>query len=274
MKRWRPYAFGYDNPMRFADGNGMNPGDSTGGPGEIQEPPSVSETVNADGSTTLGYAEVTVTGARKKPKSGWGKFMDFMHGALDVVGTIDPFGIADGLNALIYVAEGDYKNAALSAIGIIPFGDFAKGLKYTDEVVDVVGDVVKYGDEVEEVAEATLKYGDEVEEVAKEGERVFWSGGNTAKNAAETYAKANGKKTLEMTMGGKIMTKLNPILPRSISSPIWNKMSRNFANGARGSTKVFHNATDGVRLNSVWRTKEYPILKSNNVNILYQNIFR
>lgn len=81
-------------------------------------------------------------------------------------------------------------------------------------------------------------------------------------------------KTLEMTTGGRIMTTLNPVLPRSISSPIWNRMSANFANGARGSVNVFHNDTDGIRLNSVWRTTEYPILNNNNVDIFYHNVFR
>jgi hypothetical protein len=70
------------------------------------------------------------------------------HGALDMVGVVDPFGVADGINAVWYLAEGDKTNAAISAAGMIPYaGDAAKIGKYgykgykaakaADEVIDV-----------------------------------------------------------------------------------------------------------------------------------------
>jgi hypothetical protein len=93
---------------------------------------------------------------------------------------------------------------------------------------------------------------------------VFWSGGNVAKNAAADFAKANGMKTLEMTTRGRIMNFASPYLPRSISSPIWNVLSSNFAKGASGNINVFQNAA-GVSLNSTWRLVEYPILKNQNL---------
>ncbi len=65
--------------------------------------------------------------------------------------------------------------------------------------------------------------------------RVFWSGGDLAKNAAMEFAKASGRKTLEMTTSGRIMNTLNPIFPRSVSSPIWRRLSTNFAKGAKGT---------------------------------------
>jgi hypothetical protein len=99
---------------------------------------------------------------------------------------------------------------------------------------------------------------------AKGGGRVFWSGGNVAKNAAADFAKANGMKTLEMTTSGRIMNFASPYLPRSISSPIWNVLSSNFAKGASGNINVFQNAA-GVSLNSTWRLVEYPILKNQNL---------
>ncbi|WP_166923479.1 DUF6443 domain-containing protein [Flavobacterium poyangense] len=46
----------------------------------------------------------------------------------DVLGTADPLGIVDGLNALGYLARGQNGNAAIAAIAIIPYvGDAAKG---------------------------------------------------------------------------------------------------------------------------------------------------
>jgi len=99
---------------------------------------------------------------------------------------------------------------------------------------------------------------------AKEGGRIFWSGGNVAKNAAADFASSHGMKTLEMTTGGRIMNSISPFLPRWVSSPVWNKLSSNFAKGAIGDINVFQNAA-GVSLNSTWRLVEYPILKSQNI---------
>ncbi len=96
--------------------------------------------------------------------------------------------------------------------------------------------------------------------------RVFWSGGNAAKNAALEFAKANGLKTLEMTFSGKLMNALTPFMPRSLSGPIWDKLSLGFANGASGAVNVFHSAA-GVSLKSTWRRVEYEVLKE--MDIIY-----
>jgi hypothetical protein len=41
--------------------------------------------------------------------------------------------------------------------------------------------------------------------VAKSVSRAFWSGGDIAKDAAGSFAVANGGKTLEMTRSGKAL---------------------------------------------------------------------
>ena len=51
---------------------------------------------------------------------------DILSTALDLVGIIDPSGIADGLNALLQFGNGNYWDAACSAISFIPFGDIVK----------------------------------------------------------------------------------------------------------------------------------------------------
>ncbi|WP_394614549.1 LamG-like jellyroll fold domain-containing protein [Lentzea sp. JNUCC 0626] len=75
------------------------------------------------------------------------------HALLDVVGMIPVIGeVADGINALWYLAEGDYANAALAAAALIPFAGAAvtatklvgKGLqKYGDEAVDAAVSCVR-----------------------------------------------------------------------------------------------------------------------------------
>jgi YD repeat-containing protein len=49
------------------------------------------------------------------------------HAVLDAIGVLDPFGVADGINAVWYLSEGNYAGAALSAVGMVPLlGDAAK----------------------------------------------------------------------------------------------------------------------------------------------------
>lgn len=104
--------------------------------------------------------------------------------------------------------------------------------------------------------------------------RVFWSGGEKAKRAAEAFAKKNGQTTLEMTKGGKKMETLTKNLTWPEKAPLWQKVSSGYANGVKsGSTiHVFQNAEIGVSLNSVWKTIEYSILNSKGVNIIYHSI--
>ena len=54
--------------------------------------------------------------------------MDIVHGALDIAGFIPVLGaIPDGINAAIYVVEGDWANAGLSAVAMVPaWGDGVK----------------------------------------------------------------------------------------------------------------------------------------------------
>lgn len=101
--------------------------------------------------------------------------------------------------------------------------------------------------------------------------RVFWSGGAKAMSAAAEFAKAEGQTTLEMTRAGQNLTNLTKGMPWTDAAPLWQKMSSTYANGVKaGSTiHVFQNAETGVGLNSIWRTVEYPILKSKGVNIIY-----
>jgi len=76
--------------------------------------------------------------------------IDDMQSVFDGIGVIDPTGIVDGLNALGYLARGQSANAAVAAIGIIPyFGDAAKAGKYSEKAYSVyhgldASGVVKY----------------------------------------------------------------------------------------------------------------------------------
>ena len=65
---------------------------------------------------------------------GWNKktkFVDRVQDTVDLVGIVDPTGVADAANAVGYAARGEWGKAAISAMGIIPYlGDVGKVGKY------------------------------------------------------------------------------------------------------------------------------------------------
>jgi len=113
----------------------------------------------------------------KEEKSWWESWgSDVIHTGLDVVGLIPGVGeIADGANALIYLAEGDKVNAAISAAAMIPgAGMAATGAKYGKKVVGAVAEgVAKKGgrEAAEAAAEKGVKEATEetAEQAAKKG---------------------------------------------------------------------------------------------------------
>ena len=106
-----------------------------------------------------------------KEESWWSKWGDVVHTALDVVGMIPVVGeVADGANALIYLAEGDAVNAALSAASMLPVGGQA-------------ATAAKWGKKGIEAAEAAAKAGKTGKTAAK-----------VEKEAAEQAAKKEAKE--------------------------------------------------------------------------------
>jgi hypothetical protein len=77
--------------------------------------------VSSNNQVLIGYdTKVVVEGG---PGGGW---LDNFQTALDIAGIADPTGIADIANAAIYLGRGHWKDAAISALSIIPLADLAK----------------------------------------------------------------------------------------------------------------------------------------------------
>lgn len=78
---------------------------------------------------------------------GWNKktkLIDRVQDTVDLVGIVDPTGIADAANALTYAARGEWKQAATSALGIIPYlGDLGKVGKFAGRGAKVGGKAAK-----------------------------------------------------------------------------------------------------------------------------------
>lgn len=71
-------------------------------------------------------------------------FLDKVQVSLDVVGCITGVGeIADALNVVISLCRGNYLEALICVVAMLPFGDMLKSLKYADEAKGIL----KYGDE-------------------------------------------------------------------------------------------------------------------------------
>jgi hypothetical protein len=125
----------------------------------------------------------------KQEEKGWWKRWgsDAVHLGLDVIGLIPGVGeIADGANALIYLAEGDTVNAAISAAAMIPgAGMAATGAKLGKKAAGAVAEgVAKKGarEGAEELAEKAAKEKAEKEAAEK-----------AAKEKAEKGGKDKGK---------------------------------------------------------------------------------
>jgi hypothetical protein len=99
--------------------------------------------------------------------------------------------------------------------------------------------------------------------------RVFWSGGDEARLAAEAFAGKSGGVTLEMTAAGQRLQQITKGMDWADAKPLWEAASANFARGATGTVNVFQHGTRGVSLESVWRGVEYPLLKQQGNGIIY-----
>lgn len=88
-------------------------------------------------------------GGQSRTEGLFGRILDAGQTLLDVAGLVPGFGeVADGTNALIYLARGDNVNAALSAAAMIPFAGWgATGAKV----------LTKYGDEALQGAHTIFK---------------------------------------------------------------------------------------------------------------------
>jgi uncharacterized protein RhaS with RHS repeats len=101
--------------------------------------------------------------------------------------------------------------------------------------------------------------------------KVFWSGGEEAKKAAEKYAKSVDGEILEMTPQGKALEKwTNSMDWETEAKPLWNQTSQHFAGSipsTQTSAKVFIDPSRYRGSESVWEQFEKPILKKKGVAI-------
>ena len=98
-------------------------------------------------------------------------FLDKVQVVLDVVGVIPVFGdVADGLNAVISLCRGNYLEALICLVAILPMGDLLKGLKFADKAKDIL----KLGDKALTATKTIAKEG--AEKLSKQMTKLVKSG--------------------------------------------------------------------------------------------------
>jgi hypothetical protein len=150
---------------------------------------SSSYTPNTSDPQTTAYPAEDPSNGSSDPDEEGSSWLDWVQTGLDIVGFVDPFGIADGVNAVIHLARGNYVDAAISAAGMIPYvGDAAKAAKYAAKGVKAGVKLATAGAKVG--AKAAGKAASAVADVARKGAKLA---DNAVRGAAATAKKALNK---------------------------------------------------------------------------------
>jgi hypothetical protein len=110
-------------------------------------------------------------------------------------------------------------------------------------------------------AAGMMMIADNVSQAINHSPQVFWSGGEAAKNASVQVANSVNGITLEMTRLGQYLEQTNA------SIEAWVSASSNFANVANNAASYIYSVQNaaGVKINSIWATIEYPLLKMKEI---------
>ncbi len=163
MRRWSPYVYGFDNPVRFADVNGLNPGDSTKA-GDASQGSKLNDTktlptvIITNGPKEKEPETKTIDPAqtvKAEPKSE--NFWDIVGDALVTIAENTPFvGSAIEIGKGIY--NGDWKQITMGVVmlGVDVFtaGEGGNGIRLAERAGETLledGFKVAAKDEVEEI---------------------------------------------------------------------------------------------------------------------------
>ncbi len=176
---------------------------------------------------------------------------NIVHNTLDAVGVIPGVGeVADAINGTIYLAEGDYTNAALSYVSCIPLGGDAVGkggklvnsaIDASDDILDLASDTLRQTDNIADTASDVIRntdnvgwhVGDPIDNLTKAGNEPAWStvrqrywkneayynAGNYDADNLERMKKGLAPQSVNPNTGELESMELHHIIPQRDSGP-------------------------------------------------------
>ncbi|HLO82157.1 MAG TPA: RHS repeat-associated core domain-containing protein [Chitinophagaceae bacterium] len=159
---WSPFTYANNNPIYYNDPLGLTSDSAIKPTPPLTIPTSCVDCPTGGMAEQKSLPEVIIT-AKKRISNynpSWVLALDFFQTSLDLVGMVPVFGeIADGTNAAIYTARGDYVNAGLSAAAMVPFvGNAITGSKLAVKKVQITAKARKATDALK-LAERVLGKG-------------------------------------------------------------------------------------------------------------------